>query len=317
LVPASDGSIYGTTCYGAYNSIFGGGWGTLFNLSPNGVLENLHYFGAGDGFIPTGVTLGSDGCFYGTTMEGGINAYVVHSGYGTVFKFGTNGVYDSYLFTNGTDGANPTAALVLASDGNLYGSTSEGGAHNLGTIFKISTNLALTTLYSFTGRDDGANPSCPLVQASDGYLYGMNFAGGRNGYGNLFRVSTNGALSVLYGFADGDDGANPNGGLVQASDGNFYGTTTSGGEYGWGTVFRLSVGPRQPVFQAIAQTNGSITLTWLSAPGARYQLQYTSDLVSGNWNNIGTVLTATGTTLSATDSIAGGPARFYRVALLP
>ena len=124
------------------------------------------------------------------------------------------------LFTNG---ANPYAGLVHGSDGNFYGTTYNGGTNgDNGTVFKISTNGALTSLYSLTGGNDGAYPEGELVQGSDGYFYGTTFGGG---WGTVFKISTNGALTSLYSFTGGNDGADPTAGLVQGSDGNFYGTT--------------------------------------------------------------------------------------------
>ena len=117
-----------------------------------------------------------------------------------------------------------------------------------GTVFKISTNGALTSLYSFTGGNDGANPQAGLVQGSDGNFYGTTVRRRheRLWHGTVFKISTNGALTSLYSFTGGNDGADPNAGLVQGSDGNFYGTTVYGGTNGYGTVFKIS-------------TNGALT----------------------------------------------------------
>ena len=97
-------------------------------------------------------------------------------------------------------------------------------------MFKISTNGALTSLYSFTGGNDGADPEAGLVQGSDGNFYGTTAYGGTNGAGTVFKISTNGALTSLYSFTGGNDGADPLAGLVQGSDGSFYGTTDGGGQ---------------------------------------------------------------------------------------
>jgi len=140
------------------------------------------------------------------------------------------------------------AGLVQASDGNLYGTTAYD--NTLGTVFRITTNGALTTLHFFYGGSDGGYPQAGLVQASDGNLYGTTeFGGVANWYagsgGTVFRITTNGALTSLYSFTGGNDGGNPLAGLVQASDGNLYGTTFYGGNtnlngYGYGTVFRIT-----------------------------------------------------------------------------
>jgi uncharacterized repeat protein (TIGR03803 family) len=136
------------------------------------------------------------------------------------------------------NGENPQAELVQGNDGNFYGTTLNGGTNNAGTVFKVGTNGALTTLYFFTGFYDGGNPYAGLVQGSDGNLYGTTQQGGANGYGTVFKISTDGALTSLYSFG-GNDGANPQAALVQGGDGYFYGTTV-------GTVFRIS-------------TNGALT----------------------------------------------------------
>jgi uncharacterized repeat protein (TIGR03803 family) len=148
------------------------------------------------------------------------------------------------------NGAQPSAGLVQGSDGSLFGTTVgenffTGGTRGFGTVFKISTNGAETSLYSFTGGGDGASPY-GLVQGSDGNFYGTTIWGGTNGgWGTVFKISTTGALSSLYSFTGGNDGAYPNG-LLQGSDGSFYGTSSGGGMYpgpfraGYGTVFKIS-----------------------------------------------------------------------------
>jgi uncharacterized repeat protein (TIGR03803 family) len=153
-----------------------------------------------------------------------------------------------HFFTGTNDGAQPVAGLVQGSDGYFYGTTSSGGTNGLGTVFKISAAEGYTSLYSFSGTNDGANPLAALVQGSNGYFYGTTENGGRHGDGTVFQISTNGALATLYSFTGGNDGAWPYGGLVQGSDGYFYGTTDGGGttnlnvygSYGYGTVFKIN-----------------------------------------------------------------------------
>jgi uncharacterized repeat protein (TIGR03803 family) len=312
LVQGNDGNFYGTTSGGgAYRDRGGEGYGTVFKISTNGAPTSLHSFGGNDGAGPNGLVQGSDGSFYGTTVFGGGT-----NNRGTVFKITTNLVLTSlYSFTGGRDGAIPLASLVQGSDGYFYGTASGGGTSGgAGTVFRISTNGALTSLYSFTGGNDGANPEAGLVQGSDGSFYGTTFGGGTNGDGTVFKINANGALTSLYSFARGNDGGGPQAALVQGSDGSFYGTTAYGGAGGGGTVFRLTIVPE---FQAVTLTNGALSLTWSAEAGGTYQLQYTSDLSSTNWTNGSGSLTAAGATLSATDSVTNGPRRFYRVALSP
>jgi uncharacterized repeat protein (TIGR03803 family) len=197
-----------------------------------------------------GLVQGSDGYLYGTTEYGGTN-----NSNGTVFRISVDGALTSlYSFTGANDGAWPRAALVQGSDACFYGTT-PWGANGIGTVFKISTNGALTTLYSFTGSNDGGAPQAALVQGSDGNFYGTTYGGGAytdqygQGFGTVFKISTNGALTSLYSFTGTNDGAGPNG-LVQGSDGNFYGTTGGNGWrfvgfrapalVGCGTVFKTS-----------------------------------------------------------------------------
>jgi uncharacterized repeat protein (TIGR03803 family) len=271
------------------------------------------FTGGSDGANPQAVLLqAADGDFYGTTYDGGT------SNSGTVFQITTHGVPTTlYSFTGFNDGAYPQAGLVLASDGNFYGTTAEGGTNYAGTVFQIGTGSGLTSLYSFTGFSDGANPESGLVQGSDGSLYGTTYYGGTNNDGSVFKITTNGALTSLYSFTGGNDGSNPQSGLVQGTDGSFYGTTYYGGEGGAGTIFRLSLAGAAPAFQSATLAAGNLNLTWTTQPGGMYQLQYNSALNSTNWINLGGVLTAAGATLSTNEPVTLGPPRFYRVALLP
>jgi len=330
LVQGSDGDFYGTTSGGgAYTNQYGQGYGTVFKISTNGHLTSLYSFnGTNDGANPwAGLALGSDGNFYGTTQVGGAytNLYSQGQGFGTVFKITTNGVLTSlYSFTGTNDGAGPDSWLVQGSDGNFYGTTWGGGAYTnqnggLGTVFRITADGVLTTLHSFNGTNDGQNPQAGLMQGNDGSFYGVTTGGNPGGSGGtVFKISTNGTLTTLYSFSGGNDGAGPVGGLVQATDGSFYGTTYNGGQGGAGTVFRLTVvGPPAPVFQAVTLTHRTLSLTWSTEAGGMYQLQYNSDLSSSNWTNLGSPAAAAGTTLSTTDSVTNGPPRFYRAVLLP
>jgi uncharacterized repeat protein (TIGR03803 family) len=246
LVQGSDGNFYGTT-YGGGTS---GSYGTVFKIGTNGVLTSLYTFDFTDGDNPEAALVqGNDGNLYGTTTDGGTNNPPL--GYGTVFKSSTNGPPTSlYSFGNiedaygvPLDGARPSAPLMQASDGNFYGTTPYGGTNAIpaGTVFRIGTNGTFTNLYYFTGGSDGDAPEAGLVQGPDGILYGTTYGGNNDPYGNVFKISTNGVQNNVYTFTGGADGANPYAGLVLGSDGNFYGTTTSGGTYTNGTVFRIGI----------------------------------------------------------------------------
>jgi uncharacterized repeat protein (TIGR03803 family) len=237
LVQSTDGNLYGTTHRGgSYRGGSCGECGTVFKITPTGTLTTLYSFcsqsGCTDGFNPmAALAQASNGNFYGTTYDGGSNVF-----YGTVFKItptGTLTTLYSFCSQSGcTDGSNPMAALVQASNGNFYGTTSTGGANGGGTVFKITPSGKLTTLHSFNSTD---YPTARLVQATDGNFYGTTSGGGANGYGTVFKMTPSGTLTTLHSF-DGTDGGLPLRGLVQASNGNFYGTT--GG--GHGTVFKIT-----------------------------------------------------------------------------
>jgi uncharacterized repeat protein (TIGR03803 family) len=236
LIQGSDGSLYGTTNQGGTN-----GMGTVFKITQAGDETMLHSFtgGATDGSYPSAsLTQGSDGDFYGTTSTGGT------SGNGTVFKITPAGVESMlYLFTGGTtDGSAPNAALTQGGDGNFYGTTSVGGQSGNGTVFKVTPAGIETVLYSFTGgTTDGSAPNAALTQGGDGNFYGTTSVGGQSGSGTVFKVTPAGVETMLYSFTGSPtDGSAPNAALIQGSDGNFYGTTSSGGQSGNGTVFKIA-----------------------------------------------------------------------------
>jgi uncharacterized repeat protein (TIGR03803 family) len=295
LVQATDGNFYGTTWGGGANSS-----GTVFKITPAGSLTTLYNFcsqpNCADGGGPTtSLIQGTDGNFYGTTGS-------------TVFKITPTGALTTlhtFCQLNCLDGYNPNASLVQATDGNFYGTTEGGGAYGWGTAFKITPAGTLTTLHSFNGADgagakglvqatdgdfygttsallsygggdtvfkmtpsgmlttlysfcpagfpcaDGYSPHSALVQAADGNFYGTTSLAGAGAYcyidyelcgGTVFKITPAGSLTTLYSFCSQPycaDGDGPISGLVQASDGDFYGTTYGGGTYLYGTVFKL------------------------------------------------------------------------------
>jgi len=248
LFQASDGSFYGTTAFGGNPSactVFGG-CGTVFRITTSGALTTLYNFcsqtGCSDGAVPfLGLAQGRDGNFYGVTFGGG------DGNGGTIFKIspqGTLTTLDSfcasfssfYPFCNGRDGL----GLVQGTDGNFYGMTVEGQE---GTVFKVTPDGALTTIYTFCSKiacADGSNPRGALNLGSDGNFYGTTQYGGISNQGTVFKITPAGVLTTLHSF-HGWDGRSPFGGVSQASNGAFYGTTTSGGSGGGGTIYRLSV----------------------------------------------------------------------------
>jgi uncharacterized repeat protein (TIGR03803 family) len=415
LIIGNDGLLYGTG-YGGDN-----GQGNIFGITPDGAFTNLYSFTGGeDGAAPAGGLMqGSDGNFYGMTDAGGAN------GYGTIFKMSPEGALSSlYAFANGPGGYQPVGELIQGTDGFLYGATEYSGTNlagaiyqEPGTLFRITTNGTMTILDQFNvGLLDGINPHAGMIQGSDGNYYGTTYGDKYNGIldsgpsfinGTVYQLAPNGTVTNLVTFDGFDDGANPASTLVEGPDGALYGTTTTGGPGKRGTIFQLSftsapqitsqpanqiatmggdatfsvavsaAPPRfyqwqkngtnlldgsdlagstnriltltnvsladsgnysvmvsnslgsvtssnalltvviQPVFQTVAATNGTITLNWSALTGLKYQLQSNADLSSANWNNLGSVITATNGIVTVSDIIGTNTQRYYRVVLLP
>jgi uncharacterized repeat protein (TIGR03803 family) len=238
--------LYGTTYAGGASGI-----GTVFKITKSGRLTTLHSFsGTPDGRFPVaGLVSDASGNLYGTTGYGGA------SDNGTVFVLNAKHkteVSILYSFSGAPDGANPFASLIVDPSGNLYGVTTSGGASGLGTVFSVTPSGQETVLHSFSGYPgDGAAPYyAALTRDSSGNLYGTTWAGGSSlgvmeafGGGIAFQLTPSGTENILWNFCSVEfcyDGSNPTGGLVQSSDGNFYGTTAMG--YWYGALFSLTSG---------------------------------------------------------------------------
>ena len=179
--------------------------------------------------------LGRDNVLYGTTSLGGsANA-------GTIFRVNLDGSgYTTLKEFLGSDGSQPLAGVIQGRDGSLYGTTCTGGAYNLGTVFRLRSSGTFTILHSFSGDADGQNPRAALIQASDGLLYGTTYTGSSSNRGTIFSVRTNGnSYSVLHIFTGYPDGQQCESKLLEGSDGALYGTTSLGGFWILGTIFRL------------------------------------------------------------------------------
>jgi uncharacterized repeat protein (TIGR03803 family) len=261
LVQGADGDFYGTTEYGGRNCTNGTrqGCGTVFKISREGKLTSLYSFchltKCLDGNYPAGsLVQATDGRFYGTTYSGGTGGA---DGCGTVFQITAAGVLTTLHSFTADEGCGPVAGLVQATNGNFYGTAKFGGARGGGTVFEITSTGTLTTLYNFCSKTscaDGYRPAAPLVQANNGNFYGTTEQGGANctanlGCGSIFKITPAGRLTTLYSFCsltNCADGETPMASLIQATNGNFYGTTSFGGVScpnsgsGCGTVFEIT-----------------------------------------------------------------------------
>lgn len=240
LILGIDGNFYGTTTSSCPPpSASGGqsctGGGSIFKITPSGTLTTLYTFTNGvDGGMPNAsLTQDADGTLYGTTPIGGNSSYN-----GTVFSLTSSGVFTTLYSFSGPDGAQPSA-LVLGTDGSLYGTTGAGGSNRFGTVFKISPAHQFSTLHSFSSKD-GLEAVTNLILAPDGSLYGTTAgAGGVGGaYGTIFKINSAGAYTALFNFQI-PHGYDPIGTLAADMNGNLFGVTFSGGDFGYGTIFNI------------------------------------------------------------------------------
>lgn len=295
LAQGQDGDLYGATTSGGIHF-----YGNIFKITTSGTITSLHDFDLTHGGGPQGgLSLGTDGNFYGATYQGG-------KGFGTVFKITPSGTFtELYDFTNTTDGAYPRvppvqapdgnlygttnngtiavlykitttgtftvlvtlaaqsySPLLLAADGNLYGTTLYGGTFNGGTVFQYSLSTkTLKTIFNFKTE---FSPWGPLMQGVDGAFYGTTSAGGTGSGGAVYKVTTAGAYTVLTNFVSGSTttGATPFSGLVQGSDKFLYGVTSSGGANKQGTLFKISTtGTGLTILHSFDTTTGDTPLS--------------------------------------------------------
>ncbi len=250
LIQATDGNFYFTNAGASRSCAFNLGCGFALRMTPGGAVTTLHAFSPAEGVFPRNALVQAvDGNFYGTVFQG--------AGFpGTAFRITPTGTLTVlHSFSGGpTDGAYSSAALIQAADGNLYGTTTQGGSANFGTVFVVTPGGSFTVLHSFSGgATDGASPQAPLIQAADGNFYGTTRRGGPADLGTVFRMTPDGAVTTLHAFAGGPtDGASPLAAIIQASDGNFYGTTSQGGPADLGTVFGMTPAGGVSVLHAFA-----------------------------------------------------------------
>jgi len=300
LTQAADGNYYGATSLGGANSE-----GTVFKVTPSGVVTTLYSFCSQsnadynclDGAAPNPYIIqGPDGALYGTTRNGGVSSNCdgglvgdEEIGCGTFFRLTLLGklstLYNFCSQMDCTDGSNPTTNLILSSDGNFYGTADVGGANQDGLVFRVSPGGAFYPFYSFANAGDGAEPTETLIQGTDGNYYGTAF-GEPGSNGTVFQLTLSETATTLYSFcsqAHCADGAAPYGGLVEGSDGSFYGTTREGGATttcssgsGCGTVFNItSTGTLKSLYSFCSQTDCSdgydpLSVLWLGTDGLFY-----------------------------------------------
>ncbi len=234
IAQGRDGDYYGMTVPGV-----------IYKVSASGTFTILYTLSGTDGQLCNGLVLGTDGNFYGTCFLGGDNG----NSTGTFFQVTPTGTYKVLHFFDGThgtstDGCNPVALPVQASDGNFYGTAQGCGADNGGMAYKISMAGAFTAIHAFNGgATDAQNPQGTLIQGTDGNLWGTSYLGGQTGSGTVYKMTLSGTVTVLYQFAGcstATNGCNPTAGLVQGPDGNYYGVATGGGTSNQGVVFKIT-----------------------------------------------------------------------------
>lgn len=275
LIQAADGNLYGTTWgWGAYSG------GTVFKLTPSGALTTLYSFcgmsGCPDGEAPLGIIQASDGNFYGTAQYGGTGGACTW-GCGTIFRITPQGNLTVLHNFSGADGAAPETNLIQSTDGSFVGTTYGGGANQCppltgcGTVFEFSSDGSFKSLYSFCSRDacaDGGLPSGGVIEASDGNFYGTTVEFGNrrkhcsNGCGTLFRLTPQGALTVLHDF---DREGSP-GSVFQSTTGLLYGMAQHGRDWycdnfsdSCGEIFNLDL--NLPPFVAFVDDSGRVGQT--------------------------------------------------------
>ena len=256
MAQGQDGNFYGIT-------LSGGGpanQGAIYNISPGGVLTSLHDMAQSDGTTCSGLTLGTDGNFYGTCHNGGANDY------GTLFKVTSAGdltVLHNFAAQGSTnDGCEPLAPPIQATNGDFYGTTSFCGANNYGTVYRLTLAGAYTMLYSFQGPPNDTVLPLGLIEGTNGDLWGVG-----NGWiisgGGVFKMTLAGKESLVYTFEPNAEGAYVNGegpyaNLIQATNGDFYGTTEEGGSANEGTIFQITAAGKETVLYSFPnQTDGA------------------------------------------------------------
>jgi uncharacterized repeat protein (TIGR03803 family) len=255
--------------------------GSIFSLTTQGTATVLYTFNLTTGASPlAGLTLATDGYYYGATESGG--TYNL----GVLFRISANGAYTVLHNFSGGDGAGPIANPIQASDGNIYGTTSGNTGIYLPTVYKYTMSGTFSTICQLS--DSNGQNADGLIQGSDGNLYGVAEIGGTSDNGTIFKVSTSGVLLSDYSFPGGTLGTVPIGALIQAKDGNFYGATYGGGfTNGDGTIFKMTqAGTVSTLYTFKGGSDGELPLSGLMQATDGY-LYGTTAL--GGANDVGTI----------------------------
>ena len=303
LVQAPDGNLYGSSLRGGNNDK-----GTVFRLGLDGVFAIIHHFDGSNGENPEGTLIvGADGNLYGTTLQGGtqnrgtIYRISTSGTFASVYSFPSLGAFNTSGLATNTTGANPRAALLLAADGNYYGTAYQGGANGWGTIFRMTPTGTVSTVRSFAGPSfDAGFPLAAIVQDAAGNLYGTTERGGYLNQGAVWRIDGSGQFSLLHGFINSlVDGSQPNASVLLANN-SIYAVSFTDTFSSAGTIIKLDVGSNGvlPVELSVSVTEiasgSSATITW-SSPTA------TTCTPFGAW----TTPVATSGTMSVTPATAG------------
>ncbi|MCI0746574.1 MAG: hypothetical protein L0Y58_14330 [Verrucomicrobia subdivision 3 bacterium] len=312
LIYGSDDNLYGTTEHG------GSAWGTIFRLTRGGALTTLFSFSRTNGINPTSLVRAKDGTLFGTTSD-----WISVGAPDTVFRLSPSGEFKILVSWETSEISRPWS-VIAGSDGCLYGVDAASGTNDFGSVFKVTPAGALTVFARFNGTN-GWGPD-RLIQGADGSFYGTTAAGGRDfagwiptddggyvssGSGTFFRVTVDGKITALASFADlpGDDVT----GLLQTSDGVFYGAQTSGGPPEPAGVFRVAP---LPEITGLQRLSGRDVVTWNSFSGGVFQIEGTPTLMSPTWTRLAQMTSASRQT-AFTNVIDVVGEHYYRIRLLP
>jgi uncharacterized repeat protein (TIGR03803 family) len=260
---------------------------SLLSLSPAFADEQvLKPFKSHAAFPPGDLVRDDSGNLYGVTQHDGAN------GLGTVYRYSPDGHYTVlHDFSGGSDGAHPAAGLIRDADGNLYGTTFQGGPDDQGTVFRVAADGSESVLYAFKGGSDGAYPFARLARDRRGNLYGTTSSGGNSdgniGYwGTVFKLAPSGRKKVIYAFNGSPDAEVPLAGVIRDKHGNLYGTTVDGGAYGWGAVYKITPDGQESVLASMPSVS-------VSMPGGEVVADDVGNLYGTTSNSTGSVFKIT------------------------